>query len=248
MVVRKFASGRSFLLGALACAAALAPAAGSPFERATPWVLDELFDLDDPYTGTVRPARVVRVFPGGIVVAHFEGDRLDRLPRTLALLDSAVPRLLATAVPLLREALVDATPRTSRGSGQYLVALRADCVRGPFAVTDAQAVDGEVFSRVVLTMVPYTNEQRVHRVDAGARDDALVSAALPAAGNARRGARAGARALGLRGSRRPALRRVRAAGGRRRVHGELRMAAGAAHGDVRILVRAPRATDGRRIH
>lgn len=105
--------------------AAAAPANAAP-TRGTPWAEGERFPLYDAGTGTSRTARVLRVYDGGFVAAWFEGDNEAGLPRFLAQLDSAWTMIDAHALPLLRRAYSpEADPRTSPGSGQFLVILRA---------------------------------------------------------------------------------------------------------------------------
>ena len=131
-------------------------ASSSPYTRARPWTLDERFDLDYS-AGEVRTARVVRIYEGGFVVAWYEGDAPDRLPRTLALLDSVMPVVQARALPLLRHTLADSLPRTSAGSGQYLIVLRAYPGSGSQAATGATNLNGEIYAWTWIGMGPFTS-------------------------------------------------------------------------------------------
>jgi hypothetical protein len=101
-----------------------APPQGSPPLRETPWTVDERFSLYDGVTHAPRTARILRVYEGGFAVAWFEGDNEPTLPALLAQLDSAWQLVRDRSLPLMRTAFSDEVPRSSPGSGQYLVVLR----------------------------------------------------------------------------------------------------------------------------
>jgi hypothetical protein len=96
----------------------------SPEERSCPWSLNERFEMIDPYRGSYKSARVLRIYGGEFVVAWFEQGDSARLLTWLPRLDSAFEVVQNHAFPLLRSTFVDAAPRTSTGSGQYLILTR----------------------------------------------------------------------------------------------------------------------------
>lgn len=108
------------------------PLESRPRHRRTPWVLDELFLLDDERAGLPREARVVRIYGGQAVVARWESDPTTDLDLYLAQLDSAYAIADATMRPLWRHVFADTFP-TSTQAGQYLLLL------APAEQTPAQA-------------------------------------------------------------------------------------------------------------
>jgi hypothetical protein len=98
-----------------------------PRHRRTSWVLDEEFLLDDDYSGLPRPAQIVRVYDGGIVIARWADDPTDDLALYLAQLDTAVALVQEHVRPLLRHAFT-ATDPSSTQAGQFLMLLQQDVV------------------------------------------------------------------------------------------------------------------------
>jgi len=101
------------------------PSQTRPRHRDTPFVLDEVFNLEDDATGISRAARIVRIYHGEIVVARWENEANAELPAYLGQLDTAMTMLDAEGFPALRSTFVDAFPR-STGAGQTLILLRED--------------------------------------------------------------------------------------------------------------------------
>lgn len=96
-----------------------------PRQRRTPWVLNEEFLLEDDYSGLPRPAQVVRVYDGGIVVARWVDDPTDDLELYLAQLDTAMQLVQTHARPLLRQAFSSTDPNSTQAS-QFLMLLQQD--------------------------------------------------------------------------------------------------------------------------
>jgi hypothetical protein len=108
--------------------AAPAPPADAASLRDRPWTLDERFPLYDPAVQRARQARVLRVYDRHFVVAAYEGDATDLLPRFMAQMDSAWGAVGGHAVPLMRAAYSPELPVTTPESGQFLIILRHDPV------------------------------------------------------------------------------------------------------------------------
>jgi hypothetical protein len=127
---------------------------GSPKSRSRPWSLNERFEILDPYRGSFKSARVLRIYGGEFVVAWFEQGDSARLLTWLPRLDSAFAVVQEHAFPLLRSMFVNAAPRTSTGSGQYLILLRdslpRDDLPGPVGVSYATTVGDTVFTWIHL--------------------------------------------------------------------------------------------------
>ncbi len=103
-----------------------APPAHAASLRDRPWTLGETFQLYDAAIQQPRQARVLRVYDRHFVVAAFDGDAADLLPRFMAQMDSAWEAVGGHAVPLMRAAYSRALPVTSPESGQFLIILRQD--------------------------------------------------------------------------------------------------------------------------
>ena len=105
-------------------------ALGPPTARDRPWIVEERFQFLDPNRdGPVEDARVLRIYDGAFVVAWIERGDSTRLAQWLSRFDSAYAVAREYAFPLLRSAFVDAVPKTSTRSGQYLILLRDSLVR-----------------------------------------------------------------------------------------------------------------------
>lgn len=96
-----------------------------PRNRRTPWVLDEVFLLEDELSGLPRQARVIRVYNGRTVVARWESAPVDNLAPFLAQLDTAHAFVADAAEPILGE-VFSATPPSSSQAGQFLILLQQD--------------------------------------------------------------------------------------------------------------------------
>jgi len=94
-------------------------------QRRTPWVLDEEFLLEDDFSGLPRPAQVMRVYDGGIVVVRWIDEPTDGLALYLAQLDTAVALVQQHAQPLLRHAFTPTDPSSTQ-AGQFLLLLQQD--------------------------------------------------------------------------------------------------------------------------
>lgn len=105
---------------------AAAPPEAAGVLRDRPWTVGERFALYDGLPRAPRTARVLRIYDGHFVVAWFEGDNEALLPRYLERLDSAWAGMRSHALPLMGAAYSEDLPRTSPGSGQFLVVLRAE--------------------------------------------------------------------------------------------------------------------------
>jgi hypothetical protein len=129
---------------------------GHPARRADPWSLGEQFPLYDAARQTTVPARVVRVYPDGLVAAWVEGEAADQLEPFLDQLDYAVATVRQHAIPLLRNTFVPRLPVTSTGAGQYLMILRTDpSVRGrAYGVARGDSVLSWILLNVDVTAGP----------------------------------------------------------------------------------------------
>jgi hypothetical protein len=127
---------------------------GSPKNRSHPWSLDERFEILDPYRSSFKSARVLRIYGGEFVVAWFEQGDSARLLTWLPRLDSAFAVVQEHAFPLLRSMFVNAAPRTSTSSGQYLILARdslpLDDLPGAVGVAYATTVGDTVFTWIHL--------------------------------------------------------------------------------------------------
>ena len=103
-----------------------APPAHAASLRDRPWTLGETFSLYDPAIQQPRQARVLRVYDRHFVVAAYDGDAADLLPRFMAQMDSAWEAVGGHAVPLMRAAYSRDLPVTTPESGQFLIILRQD--------------------------------------------------------------------------------------------------------------------------
>jgi hypothetical protein len=100
------------------------------YDRSVPWAMDEQFAVHHPRRGETVAARVVRMYPGGLVAAWVEGEASAHLDAFLEQLDYAAEVLNERALPLLRTTFASRLPVTSTAADQYLVLLGADDVRG----------------------------------------------------------------------------------------------------------------------
>lgn len=110
--------------------ARIAAQAGYPYERGTPWTLNERFELQDPSLSATRSLRVRRIYDGRFVFAWDEQGDSVRLGTFLPQLDSAFPVVSQWAFPLLRRTFADRLPTTSPGSSQYLIILSDTLTQG----------------------------------------------------------------------------------------------------------------------
>jgi hypothetical protein len=131
---------------------------GRARQRTTPFVLDEVFLLDDDYSGLPREAQVVRVYPGGVVVARWADDPDVDLPRYLAQLDTAMTLVETHARPLLRHAF-SATDPTSTQAGQFLMLLQQDVVVP--ARSFAEVSGDTLYTWMDLLPYPWINATRL---------------------------------------------------------------------------------------
>jgi hypothetical protein len=104
-----------------------------PYERSGPWTLGEQFMVQHPRTNVPAAARVVRVYPDGLVAAWLEGDAAESLEAFLDQLDYAVGVLRQHAIPLLQSAFASRLPVTSTAANQYLMLLGVINERGRVA-------------------------------------------------------------------------------------------------------------------
>jgi hypothetical protein len=125
----------------------------APYNRATPWTEGERFPMYDAFAEADRPARVLRVYDGRVVVAWYEGDSPERVAPLVAALDEAVPRVLSTTLPLLRHAFVDRLPAASTGSGQTLLVLRDGGVANASAWANARPVGDSLSTWIEIKLV-----------------------------------------------------------------------------------------------
>lgn len=116
-----------------------------PTARLTPWRLDERFRLLHAFADTAETHRVVRIYGGRYVVAWPENGAAAALQPFLVQLDSAIPVVLATGLPLLQLAFAPDLPRTSVAANQYLIVLRDSLVRDqvPYGGFAFAAAEGE---------------------------------------------------------------------------------------------------------
>ncbi len=128
-----------------------------PRNRRTPWVLDESFLLEDNSSGLPRPAQVVRVYDGGIVVARWADDPTDGLALYLAQLDTAIALVQAHARPLLRHAFAGTDPSSTQ-AGQFLMLLQQD-VLAP-ARSFAEVSGDTLYTWMDLLSYPWTSATR----------------------------------------------------------------------------------------
>jgi hypothetical protein len=96
-----------------------------PRNRRTPWVLDELFLLEDRLSGLPRQARVIRVYGGRTVVVRWESAPTENLAPFLAQLDTAHAIVTEAAEPLMRQ-IFSATPPSSSQAGQFLILVQQE--------------------------------------------------------------------------------------------------------------------------
>ena len=96
-----------------------------PRNRRTPWVLDEVFLLEDELSGLPRQARVIRVYNGRTVVARWEDAPTVNLGPFLLQLDSAHAFVAQAAEPVLGH-VYSATPPSSSQAGQFLILLQQE--------------------------------------------------------------------------------------------------------------------------
>lgn len=138
--------------------ASAAPAAAladsDPWERATPWTVGERFPLFDPYEGVDRTARVLKIYGGHFVLAHYEGDSPELVDAYVAAIEASMPRVLETALPLLRRTYVDRLPVTSTGSGQYLLLLREGGILSASAWASTAVVNDSVRNWLTFRLLP----------------------------------------------------------------------------------------------
>jgi hypothetical protein len=100
------------------------------YDRSLPWVMGEQFVVRHPRRGADVAARVVRVYPGGLVAAWVEGEATAHLDAFLEQLDYAVDVLHEYGLPLLQATFASRLPVTSTAANQYLMLLGTDDVRG----------------------------------------------------------------------------------------------------------------------
>jgi hypothetical protein len=106
--------------------------------RTTPFVLDELFTLEDNATGLNRQARIVRVYGDDYVVARWESEVGAQLTPYLVQLDSAMALVQAQAIPTLRSSFVDEVPR-STAAGQHVILLREELSVAMWSLSEVAA-------------------------------------------------------------------------------------------------------------
>jgi hypothetical protein len=110
-----------------------------PRNRRTPWVLDEVFLLEDGLSGLPRQARVIRVYDGRTVVVRWEDASIPNLAPFLAQLDTAHALVTSAAEPVLSQ-VYSATPPRSSQAGQFLILLQQDI---PSQATSYAEVSGD---------------------------------------------------------------------------------------------------------
>lgn len=115
-------------------------AEGDAGSRATPWVEGDTFNLRDVFGGGVRPATVLRVYDGWLVVAAFTRPIEPRMAGMLKNLDLAWLAMRETGLPMLHGVFGDSLPLTSAGSRQFLVVVRGDL--GNYAGVEFGGTDG----------------------------------------------------------------------------------------------------------
>ncbi len=128
-----------------------------PRQRRTPWVLDEEFLLEDEFSGLPRPAKVMRVYAGGIVVARWVDDPTDDLALYLAQLDTAMALVQQHARPLMRHAFTAIDPSSTQ-AGQFLMLLQQD-VLAP-ARSFAEVSGDTLYTWMDLLPYPWTSATR----------------------------------------------------------------------------------------
>lgn len=129
-----------------------------PRNRTTPLVLDEVFFLEDEWTGLARPARVVRVHPDGLVVVRWDVEPQEGFDTFLLQLDSAWAILGDHAMPTVRGIFADAMPR-STGAGQTLILAQQEIA---VAMRSFGEVSGDsLFTWLDLYAFPWTSSTRM---------------------------------------------------------------------------------------
>lgn len=128
-----------------------------PRQRRTPWVLDEEFLLEDDYSGLPRPAKVMRVYEGGIVVVRWVDDPTDDLTLYLAQLDTAMALVQQHARPLMRHVFTSTDPSSTQ-AGQFLMLLQQD-VLAP-ARSFAEVSGDTLYTWMDLLPYPWTSATR----------------------------------------------------------------------------------------
>jgi hypothetical protein len=129
-----------------------------PRHRTTPLVLDEVFLLENEFTGVGHPARVVRVYANGMVVVRWDIEPQDGFDTFLAQLDSAWAIIGEHALPTLRGSFVDAMPR-STGAGQTLILAQQEIFTPMRALGE---VSGDsLFVWLDLLAFPWTSATRM---------------------------------------------------------------------------------------
>ncbi|HEX2203541.1 MAG TPA: hypothetical protein VHG91_09600 [Longimicrobium sp.] len=118
-----------------------APTPNAPALRARPWTAGEDFVFYDRLQGAERPARVLRVYDGWLVLAAFDEAPAD--------LQADFALRMDTAFAAFRQHFVNALPTTSAGSGQLLV-LADPTLSGAAGIAAGETVGGEAYTWISL--------------------------------------------------------------------------------------------------
>ena len=114
-------------MGRLAASEEITARDARVFGRRAPWVAGERFQAVDPAADSLMTARVVAVYPNGLVFAVAEGQQAEGGTESwIARADTALRFFADQGYEVYRRALTPNAPTTSAGSGQLLVIAARD--------------------------------------------------------------------------------------------------------------------------